>query len=501
MKFIVASLLMFVLILFTSCDEIGKDDCPVVDYVNSFLAENEEIVFYGNAGISEIVDKTGIYGIEGIGEVAKEQMSEIKEGLVLEERLYFALGGPLGRDGSPSTTYLFMHVRDQEKLEDYLSANGFLFEEEDGLKISEDVGAALGMTDDLIIMVDAGFNGDSKGLMKKAFEAANKKDVNDQIAETLKQSGDINLTTHFQNLYSTSNTDLTKLPEEKQKKIQEMAAGSFATTSLRFLPGKLEIESVLDLNEKMEEFFVFNESQSTDIISKIGPGIAKAGFTLDLNIEKIDALLDEYLPEAKEEVYAQLELGGDILKATGVKNLSQILDGTIGIALLGDENGINMDSPKVHLFAGVNESSSMIADFLTDLLEEGEIEKVGKGVYRSKDAVAKLIGDELILKANYNDEEVSLNPEKAEIPGKISNFGKQPMTMFIDVEAITKQSLGIDPMVEEVVGLVDYITLEAGNHGGKFEIIMHDKSSNILEGILMNFRGQIEGMAQDGLAI
>jgi len=495
------SILFFSALILTlvSCKSDSKTDCPTVDYVNSFLADNNEIVFYGGIGIDDLINKTGLLNVEGIGETFGAQIDEVKMSLALDERIYFAFGGPLGRDGMPKTMYFFIHVRNKEMVHELLSENGYYFEPEGDIMIAEDMASAIGYSEDLIIAVSGEYGEDMKGLLVNAFNEANSKKSNENIAMNLSRPGDMLIVSHMENLYTTSNTDLNNLPEEKQKELLEMTQGSHVAATLTFEKGRMVLESFTGFNEKMGKFAIFDESGAKDVKSKLGPGKGFAAMALNLDMDKIDGLIKEYNPDMIEELYSEIGPAASLIRGFTGDKLSSIMSGAFGLAVLSEPGSMEFaKDPKMHFYAGMGKSSEMIAELFADLLAAGDVQKLAEGVYKMDRAIAKIEKNEMVMWSGLDSNEDVLNFKKLEVPSNIPGFGDKPFSMYFDLSSMKLDNLGVDPMIVDLSEMGNYITLEADNSGGKLVIQLKNTEDNFLNALVKGYQNEIKDLTNQG---
>lgn len=484
-----------------ACSSKENAETDTLSYVNSFLAKNKDIVFYGGIGVEDLINKTGIFDLKGVGESFGEQFNEIKTSLALDERVYYALGGPLSRDGMPKTIYFFMRVLNKEKVNELLSENGYFFEEENGIMVAEDNTSAIGFTNDLIIAVSNDSGENVKSLLMSAFSEAKANNSNDQIADNLAKKGDVLLVSHLENLYATSNTDLKNLSDEKQKELQEMVKNNHVATTLLFDKGKMVLESFTGFRENMEKFAIFDESGEVNVQSKLGPGLGYAGMSMNLDMEKIDALIQEYNPDLLVEIYREMGPTGKLVKDLTDDKLASIMSGAFGVALLSKPGSMEFaKDPKMHIYAGMGKSSEMIANLFSDLLAAGDIEKMADGVYEMDGAIAKIDKNEMVMWSGMNTDKSAFNFEKLDIPSNIPSFGQKPLSFYIDLSQLSIDNLGVDQVTAELSSMVDYVLFEADNDGGKFVIELKNKEDNFLRAIVKKYQNDIEAMSSQGMA-
>lgn len=483
-------------LLISSCSEEEKKS-SALKYVNSFVSESDETIIFGSISLDNIINKSDLTNLPNFGPIVGEQVKYINAGVGIKKRIYFALDGPLDREGMPSHSVLFMEVNNKDSLENIFSEMGYFFEDQDGLRIADDMNMSIGFNDEIAIFINTNFEEDPVEYLKTVYEMSQKGSSNEKIANILQSSSDIVFSSHMENLYGTSNTDLNKLPIKQQEEIKKLAAGSFVSTTIDFNDGELLIQSNSDFNEDLQELMFFKEDVTFDAKEKLGPGKAIMAFSMEIDIPKLERMIENFYPEATQELYKSMGTSGTIMKGLGGDGLSAIVDGKFGFAITGMPESMDMGAiPEMAFFAGLGKSSSDIVDLLVDLAASGDIQKVGKGMYRMGDASAKVTKDEVMIHSNANKlNEMEDGKTTLELPALASGFGNKPLAIYLDLKMISES--GIDIGSEEarsVLELADYIYIEGDNKTSKMVIKLKDDSKNVLKAVIDAMRSELEKM-------
>lgn len=327
------------------------------------------------------------------------------------------------------------------------------------------------------------------------------KKSNEKIAQNLARTGDLLFVSHLENLYATSNTDLNKLPEEKQKELQEMAKNTHVATTLAFEKGRMVLETFTNFNENMEKFAIFDESGSVNVKSKLGPGTGYAAMAINLDMNKIDAIIQEYNPDIMEELYREMGPTASLIKGIAGDRLSSIMSGAFGVALLSKPGSMEFaKDPKMHLYAGMGKSSEMIANLFADLLSAGDVQKLADGVYQMDRAIAKIEKNEMVMWSGMDTKDGEISFQNLDVPSNIPSFGDKPFSMYIDLSEMDIDNLGVDPMMAELSQMGDFISLEADNSGGKLIVQLKNTKDNFLNAFVKSYQSEIESLSDQGLA-
>jgi hypothetical protein len=499
MRYLTFSIASLCIAILFSCRSEQKSACPTVDYVNSFLAENDKIVFYGGVAIDDLLQKTGLLSVSGIGESFGDQIENVKLSLALDERVYFALGGPLDRQGMPSSIYFFVHVRNKLMVRELLEENGYYFDDDGGIMVAEDVTSAIGFTDDLLIAVSGEYGEDFKAMLLEAFSVSNEKKSNQKIEENLARKGDVLFVSHLENLYTTSNTDLNKLPNEQQEEIARMTEGSHIAATLSFETGKMVLEAFVKGNEAMDRLLVFNEAPPVDVPARLGPGLGYAGLSLNLNMQKVDALMNDFNVDIMGELVKEAGPVAKLIRTLIGDKLSSIINGSFGMALMSRPGSVEFaKNPKLHVYFGMGKSSELLAELFADLLAAGNLEKQGEGVYLMDKTLVKIEQNEMVMWTGFDQGYENIQFSPLDVPKHIPNFGNKPFSMYIDISDMELEKLGVDQMIESLAELGSYISLEANNEGGRMVIQLKNTEENFLRALVKGFQNEIEALTSQG---
>jgi hypothetical protein len=210
---------LIALLMLASC---GKDEnkVKIKSAVASFATSQQDVIGYGYIHIKQMLDKSKLAELKGIGNGIADIFTSLESGVNLESGIHYVLTGPIDKNGMPDKVFAFFPVENKDSLKVKLEQEmGYLFEEEDGLMMYDDMSTAIGFNDEIAIVVMTQFGADSKEELKSAFIKTTNKDQNPKIVEILDLETDILLGTNLSNLYNTSNTSLNALPAKRKKEI------------------------------------------------------------------------------------------------------------------------------------------------------------------------------------------------------------------------------------------------------------------------------------------
>jgi hypothetical protein len=451
-------------------------------YVGQYLDDNSDAVIVMRMDVSSIMDKSDLQNIPDIGFQLLETFNSIDSSMALDEKIYIVASGPFNEDGVPENTALFISVKNKEEAARMFNEMGYFFEVENGVNLHDEDGLAIGFTDDLAIIGMTPSNGDARIFVNQAFAKSKKGNVNALAMKNMDYEGDIVFSVNLQNLYTTSNTDLNKLPIQQQEKIKKLAENSFVNTALSFNTGEIVMETHLEFNEELQKAMFFDESGNTDVLTKLGPGKPIAAFSMNLDLDKMETFMMDVYPEGMKDMYKNLGPQGLILKAIGGGKLSNFVNGEFALAITGFSEMMVFAIPQVNIYSGLGASSGDFSELLMALLEGQEAEEVGEGVFEYEGMKIKFNSSSIFVTSDIKLTNEQLGNSPMEVPAGITGFGKKPFTFYIDFTMLksgeTEMMTGdMDVVIQEL----EYIYFEADNKKAKLIIKTTDGSVNVLK--------------------
>jgi len=461
----------------------NKDGRPLQDYVSSFLNGNESIVAFGKADLNTILNKTEYKKIPKLGVAIDIEVQEFKRSLKLETPVFFAIEGPLAEDGTPKTTYAFFEVTNADSLVGKLKHQGFDMNKEGDVDYFQSGDVSLGVRNNLAILISKKGEFDGKQMLADAFDKTTNDVSEGKIDELLAAKGDVVLGMSVANLYKTSNTDLSKLGEDKQAELTEMVNDSYVQTALSFENGKVVIETKNLFSEELKKKLFFKKDASASIVKKLGTGNPTLGFAMNLDMKKMQAFIDEYAPTAMSEIGDML--GGEFQMALamgGKDGLAGLLSGEVGVVMVGNSNP-NEGMSDFNIYVGIGKNGQMFANGAKSMLEIG---------------MAKVDLDSKGIAAYSNASFIPQAGKRLNVPKGCDVFGKKGITGFINLEGVDLSSFEFEEEAK-VIYLVKYVTFEMDENGSKIVIQAKDGKENMLKQavdvIVEELSGKIGNMA------
>lgn len=467
-------------VLITACG--GAKHEGLDKYVGQYLDDNLDAVIAMRMDISSIMKKSDLQNIPEIGVQLLETFNSIDSSMALDEKIYIVASGPFDEDGVPENTALFISVKNKEEAARMFNEMGYFFEVENGVNLHDEDGLAIGFTEDLAIIGMTPPNADARMFVNQAFTKSKKGKVNAVAMKNMDYEGDIVFSVNLQNLYTTSNTDLNKLPIQQQEKVEKLVQNSFINTALNFNTGEIVMETHFEFSEYLQKAMFLNEEGNKDVFSKLGPGKPIAAFSVNLNLDKMESFMMDVYPEGIKDIYKNLGPQGLILKAIGGGKLSNFVNGQFALAITGFSEMMVFAIPQVNIFSGLGASSGDFSELLMALLEGQEAEKVGEGIFDYEGMKIKFNSSSIFATTDTSLTNEQLGNSAIELPDGLNGFGNKPFTFYIDFTMLKSgEAEMITGDMDIVIQELEYIYFEADNKKAKLIIKTTDGSVNVLK--------------------
>lgn len=476
------------LLILSSCSKEEEEGRSMKEYVSSFLIDDDEYIAFGATDINKILNKAEYQMIPEVGSSLAEMIHGIN-GLNTESPLYFALKGPMDSKGNPTRSVVFLDISNQDSIVTYLSEAGYSFEDMSGIQFHSEDNLAIGIKNDLAILIYSNDKFEGKKEMSDAFVNVNRKDSNPKVAEILNDDSDIIIGTNFEAMYKVSEMYETETDAERKAELADAVEESYFQTVFKFEDGQAVIENRSKVNEKMADMLFLKNQGTTDVATHLGPGNARLALALNIDVAKIDAFLEKFAPNVKEDLIDQTGPEASMmLNMFGSDLLSKLFSGEFGVALTTTDEGSQAFIPNVNAYIGLGESgANLINEFKpgpeTGLMEAANGFSSYEGNYlRIEDKSVKVITNgEARLAAGENLDGRLVLPDAA------MEFGNKPFSAFIDFSSITTDEMEMAGDFEKVLNVVSFVFIEADNNVSRIVIKAKDGKENILQQILAEY--------------
>ncbi len=465
MKKILGCLVLIALLF--SCGG-NQDNRPLKEYVSAFLAENESIIAFGKADFNAVLNKSEYKSIPKLGVILEAELKAYKGILNMKSPIYFALEGPLLEDGVPTTSYVFLEVLNKDSLANKLTQQGFDLNKSDDFQFFQSGDICLGIRNNLAVLISKKEDFDGKKILAQTFDKVKKEVSGGKIDEILSVHGDFVFGTNMSNLYTTSNTDLSDLNEEKQKNLQDLVADAYIQTSISFDNGAAVVETKNLFSEKLKSKLFFKSDASSSILANLGTGKPTLGLSMNIDMKKLQDFMDEYSPNTLKD-FAEI-MGGEFQMALamgGDAGLAGLINGQLAGVMVGETNAQEGLSD-FNIFLGLGKNGRTLAEGFQGLLSIGmakvELNKKGLSAFSSLKYIPKS-GQKIIV------------PKGCEV------FGKKGITAFMNFEGVDLTSFELEDE-QKLIYLIKYITFEMDENGSKLLIQVKDGKENVLKQIV-----------------
>lgn len=467
----------FLTLLFTACGSSNSGTAK--DAISSFIGQNENIIAFGSADIESVLSKSDYKNVPKLGKLLSTEFSTLEKVIDFNFPIYYAIEGPLDENGNPEATYSFITLKDNEKFIAELTTRGFDVNSKEELSYSEDGDFAIGIKKNIAIVVVQNKDFEVEELMLATFKKAESDLVGGKLDEILAQTGDFVFGMNIASLYNTSNTDLENLDEAKKKSLKALIEDSYVQTVVKFEDGAAIIETKNYFSDALKEKMFFKSDNSAPVLKKLGKGTSRLGFASNIDMKKLQALVDEYSPEAVSDLIAAMGTEAQVaLMMTGT-DLSKIITGEMGVVMIGDlgENGSMI--PDFNVFLGLESNGRSLGEMATDFVSQMDVAKVDKDGLK-------------IYSSNKNASENG----GIKLPAGCENFGKSGISAFINLDGVNFDDFDLEGEAN-VIRVIKYITFEYNNDGGRLYIKAKEGKENILKQAMKVMVEELESEIND----
>lgn len=470
MSFKKLTIALFALLFLAACSEkeVKRD---MNEHLSAYLNDNTEVVAFGNAEINTILEKADYESEELLNVLLGSQIAKYETLIDVKGPIYYAAHGPLNKDGAPEKIVLFVRVKDQAELKSYLQSEmSFDLNEANGFEYVSSGDMALGFRQHLAVIVVQANNKNEVQSITDAFKRADGKVSTGRIAELLESnSGDIQLGISLANLYGTSSGDLKTAPKAKQKELEKLLKDGFVRSSVKFEKGRAVIEMKNMFSKELQSKLFLAGNSSAPILKELGAGTPRMGFSINMDVKKMEELANELSPNALNNGFGNQYLMMKL--ATGAKDLNDLWDGKMGMVMFGEPDASGAFTPEVNAYMGVQSKGR---EALT------QFQSMGMGGSQIPGLPPFTIGD--------NGISIMSKPvvasEKLTLPKGAENFGKSGINFFLNLEGLNPDDIAEMFEMEEleiILKVAKFVSFEFDNSGGRFIITARDGQENVLK--------------------
>jgi hypothetical protein len=221
-------------------------------------------------------------------------------------------------------------------------------------------------------------------------------------------------------------------------------------------------------SEKLQSKLFFKSDASSSIISNLGTGKPTLGLSMNIDMKKLQAFMDEYSPNTLKD-FAGI-MGGEFQMALamgGDAGLAGLINGQLAGVMVGEPNAQEGLSD-FNLFVGLGSNGRTLAEGFQSLLSIG---------------MAKVELNKKGLSAFSSLKYVPISGQKIIVPKGCEVFGKKGITAFVNFEGVDLTSFELEDE-QKLIYLIKYVTFEMDEHGSKLIIQVKNGKENVLKQIV-----------------
>ncbi len=478
----IAFVLLSSVLVFSSCSD-SEVKREMNEYVSSYMNDNKEVIAFGKAHLKTILDKADYSSVGILNAVVGSQMDRFATFIDISGPIYYAAHGPLKVDGSPEKVVLFIRVKNKEELSTYLQSEmSYDLNEANGFTYASSGDMTLGFKQHLAIIILKGGDSDEVELLTEAFKRTEGEMSTGRIADILNSnSGDFQMGMSVQNLYGTASGDLAKASKSERAQLDKLFTDAFVNSNLKFENGRAVLEIKNMFGKELQSKLFLAGDQSAPILKELGSGTPRMGFSMNMDVKKMESLMNELSQNAINNKlgpqYLFIKLG------TGSKDLNDLWDGKMGLVMFGEPDETGAFTPEINAFVGIKEKGR---DALASLGEAGmSMIKIGTmppfTIGKNGIAVMSKPGDGV---------------QRLTLPKGAENFGKSGISFFLNLEGLDPDDMADmfdTPELKIILNVAKFISFEYSNDGGKLIIIAKDGKENILKQAMTEAMTELSG--------
>jgi hypothetical protein len=452
------------------------------EYLSSYVQSNDKVIFFGSVDIMQILEKAEYESIPKFGIVASSYISELQSGLDLNKGIFYAIHGPMAKDGAPEELVCFFYVKDLDSLKMKISQQGFDLEEGKDFSYFRDNDVSMAIQGNMAVLLVKNGNFDEKEILAVILDQSRKEIDEKQLLSLSKKVGDINLIAHMGHLYSTSNTELEKLDEAKKKEILALVTDSYSQSTLFFEAGQMRLKTTHFFNENLRKRNFMRQDAKAGVMKKLGAGSPSLALSLNMDIRQLQAFVEDFSPASLDEMAANIGGPFQMMMMMAGGKVSNLIDGEIGFAMFGESKPDIGVTPDFTFYAGFGPNGKSLAEMAQNNMGgDMRLQVDSKGVYG----------------ASSEDFEYK-NGQSISVPMGCEKFGKGALTAYANFEKMDMASFELEGAAK-MLTLAKYLTIYFDKDGGEVILKTKNEKVNILKQaaqfLLEEFSSQIGGMA------
>ncbi|MDG1428533.1 MAG: hypothetical protein P8M19_03140 [Crocinitomicaceae bacterium] len=462
--------LSIVFLLAACSGETPIENKELKEYFSSYLNDNESVVGFGNAKIKDILNKAQYEKVTMLDAIVGGQLETFEGMINLSGPVYYAANGPLNRDAAPEEIVLFIEVLDEANLKSHLSSEmGYDLNEAKGFSYTSDGDMAMGIRENLVIIIIKPGNYDEKAFFKKAFERVDGEASSGDVAKLLKQDdGDIVVAMNIGNFIENSGSGMEGIPEPQMKEMKKLFDGAIVNTKVKFEDGKAVIQTENIFGKKLMDKMFFEKDPTAEVISHLGGGEPAAGISMIIDVKKMETFMEDIHPQAMNKIGGMQYVGMKLM--AGANDLGEVIDGKAGVLFFVPKDGETDKSKMMNLYLGLESKGEKLIETATSTF--GEMLPPDLPAYKFEDGGLSVLGNS----TNASSRLV--------LPSVASNFGKSGINFFVNLEGLQAKDLEAMFKMKDlgpILKVAKSVSFQCNNSGGELVITAKKGQENILK--------------------
>jgi len=481
MKALIYLVLVSGVIVLSSCKNDSKNSFE--NDVLTLLSQQDDLALFGKVNYAEILGKAEYQSIPKFGVVISSVIAEFERQMEMSTPIYFSISGPFDYSGQPTSTNVYLEVKNADSLVSFLMTKGYDFDEKDGFSYTKIDDVSIGVHGNMAILVLASNNrAEISQLFKSKFESVGRGEVNSNYGNILASEGDILIGYDLEKAYQTSETSLEDLDENTKSEVLEMVKDSYGQLAVHFEKGELRITNMNFFSDKLKESYFFKKDEHKSVLKSLGQGEARIGLSINLDIEKVQQFLDKYAPNLIKQVGE--EVGGPFQMAmvmSGANGLSSLITGQLGVVVFGEPSEYGSIEPSFNAYLGLGKQGFSLAEMAKSFVEQG-----GMKLTIDKQGVSC-----------YSSSKYAPNGGKLKLPEDCNAFGENSISGFMNFKDLDLASFQLEGGTK-LIELVESVNFDWNVEGGEIKVKLKNKNQNILKQVvdfeLKEFESQLQNL-------
>lgn len=465
--------------LIQSCS--SGSNLTVQDSLANFVANDKDVVFFGKADIKTILEKAEYKRVPKVGLLLEDQLKTIEKVLDIKSAVHFAIKLDQTKQLNHLQVVGFVPVKNADSTVAEIKKIGEDVIQADDLSYFQHGDVTVGITDHLAMILVSNSIQDPKVTLRLNFEKVEEGEPSPKVIQLLNKKADILIAVSLENAFHLQQSELKDLPKEKQKEFTELMKDSYSETTIQFTNGKIIIENQGIYSKAFKNKLFLKNDPSGTILSKLGNGSPRIGLSINLDMKKLQAFMQEFSPQVMKKLTENMGGAAQMAFMMGGENgLSSMLNGQFGFLVFGDAKQGQGMVPDFNAYVGFGPKGDAIGELAKAFLSHGTM----------KVDVSKS-GLQCASNVQY------MTNGKLNLPKGCESFGKKGITAFLNFEGLDLSTFELKGEAK-LLELVKLVYVEGDATSGRIIIQAKNGQENVLkqavQHLLTIFQNQIGNM-------